>query len=278
MSWVTTLMYCWWSCNPYECVLLQQRNNFTVVSETNSGIYNNRTEQLPAHNVMLSGYLQSWRYFVHIEDQLRHDFMFHLGVNSGARRILDSHVPPSWRNTSFARVVIHVRRGDYLNRVYVKRGWKRPERNYFNRSMSYFNDCLPRVQFIVISDDMPWCRENIVGSNVVFLEDAKTPVDALAVASQCDHAIISIGSFGWWAAWLANGVTIAQGNFPSGELVKSFRCNDYYKPDWITFWRVRFYCSRWRMLQRSKGRPVFKDTFHEISRAALVNYAQPLCC
>jgi galactoside 2-L-fucosyltransferase 1/2 len=26
--------------------------------------------------------------------------------------------------------------------------------------------------------------------------------------SMCNHTIITVGSFGWWSAWLANGTTV----------------------------------------------------------------------
>jgi galactoside 2-L-fucosyltransferase 1/2 len=104
------------------------------------------------------------------------------------------------------RVVIHVRRTDHVGVLY----WHDPYPDYFVRSMAYFTDCLPRVQFIVISDDMKWCHQNIAGKHVDFMDGVRRPEVDLAIASLCDHAIITIGTFGWWSAWLANGVTIMQ--------------------------------------------------------------------
>ena len=42
-----------------------------------------------------------------------------------------------------------------------------------------------------------------------FTDDA---VETLAVLAECDAAVFSFGSFGWWAAWLAGGV---RSNHPS---------------------------------------------------------------
>ena len=36
----------------------------------------------------------------------------------------------------------------------------------------------------------------------------------LAVLSSCDAVIVSTGSFGWWAAWLANKTTVYYANWP----------------------------------------------------------------
>ena len=74
----------------------------------------------------------------------------------------------------------------------------------------------------------------MVGKNVVY-SSRKSPTDDMAIASLCDHAIITIGSFGWWVAWFAGGVTITQKNFPTPEspLLRKLSRQDYYKPEWV---------------------------------------------
>jgi len=102
--------------------------------------------------------------------------------------------------------------------------------------MSYFSDCLERVQFIVLSDGMAWCQKHLSGPNVVFATGHEhTAAVDLAIASLCDHGIITIGSFGWWAAWLTNGVVITNKDVPRphSPLSKRIPRQDYYKPDWI---------------------------------------------
>jgi len=142
--------------------------------------------------------------------------------------------PAKWRGMDFVRVVIHVRRTDYATSAAAHDGWTHPTSDYFNRSMSYFTDCLERVQFVVLSDDIRWCREHLSASNVVFSSKHSPAVD-LAIASLCDHAIVTIGSFGWWAAWLANGVTVTNKDVlrPNSTLSRRVHREDYYKPDWI---------------------------------------------
>jgi galactoside 2-L-fucosyltransferase 1/2 len=77
--------------------------------------------------------------------------------------------------------------------------------------MAYFDECLPRAHFIVISDDISWCRQNMkpFGQHTIdFIDGERSPAVDLAIASLCDHAIITFGTFGWWAAWFANGLTL----------------------------------------------------------------------
>ena len=49
----------------------------------------------------------------------------------------------------------------------------------------------------------PRCHGHDTAFMSRFTDDA---VETLAVLAECDAAVFSFGSFGWWAAWLAGGV------------------------------------------------------------------------
>jgi len=178
--------------------------------------------------------LQSYKYFQQVEDQLRIDLTFNRSVLDKARRWLSKQTPENWRYVEFVRVLIHVRRQDYDNPILERRGWTKPTMDYFQRSMSYFTDCLERVQFVVLSDDPAWCRRHLRAKNIIYPRK-HSPIIDLAIASLCDHAIITIGSYGWWAAWFANGITITQKNMPrNGSIIsEKIHRHDYYKSEWI---------------------------------------------
>jgi len=197
-------------------------------------IYGPKTEHLPASNHSLTVFLQSWKYFLHVEDQLRLDLTFQTAILERAKRFMEAATPLAWRDRDFLKVVIHIRRGDYNTRGQRKFGWSEPEPDYFNRSMAYYSACHPRVLFVVLSHDKRWCRRNVVGDNVVY-SIGKSPTEDMAIASLCDHAIITIGSYGWWAAWFAGGVTVTQKNFPTpgSALLRRLSRQDYYKPEWV---------------------------------------------
>jgi len=150
-------------------------------------------------------------------------------------RILCLQVTPEkWQGKYFVRVAIHIRRRDYANPAHTRDGWTLPTFGYFDRAMSYFTDCLERVQFVILSDDMRWSRKYLSKPNVVFADGHSAAVD-LAIASLCDHGVVTIGSFGWWAAWLTNGVVITNKDVPRprSSLSKRVHREDYYKPEWI---------------------------------------------
>jgi galactoside 2-L-fucosyltransferase 1/2 len=209
-------------------------SNFTSFVEVEASVYDNRTESLPKRNITLVGCYHSWKYFQEVEDQLRVDLTFKDDVIQKAENFLNSTVPDEWRGLDFVRVFIHVRRTDLAINSSVEWGWPIASSEYFNRSMDYFRQCLQRVQFVVLSDDIWWCKKNVLGPDVVY-SVGNQPVVDMAIASLCDHAIISAGSFGMWAAWFADGVTITQKDLPlPGSLLdRTFRREDFYKPHYI---------------------------------------------
>ena len=54
---------------------------------------------------------------------------------------------------------------------------------------------------VVFSDDIPWCKENLIFDNIIFIEGNKDYED-LWLMSLCEHNIIANSSFSWWGAWL----------------------------------------------------------------------------
>jgi len=204
------------------------------LKEKAPAVYDERLTRLPARNVSLWGYLQSYKYFQKVEDQLRIDLTFKRSVLEEARRWLTEQTPKKWRGLTFVSVLIHVRRTDHITPMMQRYGWPIPTMDYFRQSMSYFTSCLERVLFVVLSDDIEWCRTHIRATDIVY-SSGHSPVVDLAIASLCDHAIITVGSFGWWAAWFANGITITQNGLPKekSSLAKILRRSDYYKPEWI---------------------------------------------
>lgn len=62
-----------------------------------------------------------------------------------------------------------------------------------------------------------------------------TPAIDMMVLASCNHSLISVGTFGWWSAWLANGHVIYY-KYPAREnskLASKFNYPDYYPPHWM---------------------------------------------
>ena len=199
-----------------------------------NGIYDRKFERLPRRNVTIRSVFASYMYFQHVEEELRSDLTFKPHILDKARRWLEEQTPNKWKGKEFVRVVIHVRRTDLAYSRSARDGWPVPTAEYFNRSMTYFTDCVDRVQFVVLSDDPHWCKSHLNAVDIVYSNGHSAIVD-MAIASLCDHAILTVGTYGWWAAWFANGITITQRNLPrqGSPLSRRLYRTHHYKPDWI---------------------------------------------
>ncbi len=134
-------------------------------------------------NIVLNGYFQSAKYF----DEYRQEIIDLVG---------------GYNPESVAGVCsIHIRRGDYLK---VANFHHNISVDYVQRAMQEVNMRTDCTQFLVFSDDIEWCKQNIHSTDFdVEYNDMQLPghVD-LKLMSCCEHNIIAASSFSWWAAWL----------------------------------------------------------------------------
>ena len=205
--------------------------------ERGYGTYNRKFERLPASNMSLKGYFQSWKYFARYESEIRQQFAFKESILTEARDYLKNismiyKVSAADGNLTF--VGIHVRRGDRLSDTIVKL-YRVASKSYLVKAMDAFRRNFTRVHFVVCSDDISWCREKLGRQkNVSFSEGKSFGVD-LAILSLCNHTVATVGTFGWWAGWLAGGVTTYYRNFApeSTTVYKELKMSDHFLPHWI---------------------------------------------
>lgn len=189
-----------------------------------------RLTNLPSANLSLVGFLQSWKYFRHIEDEIRREFTFRKFITDAADTMI---LKIRHRYPGHVFVGVHVRRGDFL--ILKNSGFTVPEASYFVKAFDLFRKIIPDpVLFLVASDDLRWCRRNLKATGVKVLKNASRAVH-LAVLARCRHTVLSGGTFGWWAAWLANGITVYFSGYPreNSSLAQGFNTGDYYPPSWI---------------------------------------------
>ncbi|XP_046538105.1 galactoside alpha-(1,2)-fucosyltransferase 2-like [Equus quagga] len=136
-------------------------------------------------------------------------------------------------------VGVHVRRGDYVH--VMPQVWKGvvADRRYLEQALDWFRARYSSVVFVVTSNGMAWCQENIDASHgdVVFAGDGKegSPAKDFALLTQCNHTVMTIGTFGIWAAYLAGGETIYLANYtlPDSPFLKVFKPEAAFLPEWI---------------------------------------------
>ena len=183
-----------------------------------------------SHNLTTRGFLQSWKYFENSYDEVRKVFTFREKYLREARKFL--RLPTDSRRVLIG---VHIRRGDFATEYHKKRGFTVADGNYTQKAMDWYRKKYNQCLFVVVSDDIPWCKDNIKGEDVVYSNFTEGIVD-LAILSLCHHSIITGGTFGWWGGWLAGGTVIylADYPYPGTWLWDNLAAKpDYYPPDWI---------------------------------------------
>ena len=202
-------------------------------------VKDNRTDKIHDHvkapgNIRLKGSYESFRYFQHIEKLIRTQLKFNRVTQSAVDSFIRKQTPCYMTNTPVTYIGIHIRRGDFLRFKVQKRGRPIASKDYVNRAKHAMKKIYDNILFIATSDDKRWLKENIVDNNTILSHFSKAK-DDLALLVNCNHTIISSGTFSWWAGWLANGTTIYYDLHPKpgSSLASDFKRGDYYPPDWI---------------------------------------------
>ena len=198
--------------------------------------YDVRTEHLKPVNTRFYGYFQSFKYFDNYQENVRREFQFRDEISQEAEALHKHARTLEQVSSSHKKTVIgiHARRGDTLDPYFSSYGYSTPEEDYYQSAMEYFKSKYHNIVFIVCSDDKNWAKRYIKGDQVVYSEHSSSAID-LAILSLCDHVIVSVGSFGWWGAWLANGTTVYYSKWPRpvSKLEYMVTKGDYFYKHWI---------------------------------------------
>lgn len=134
-------------------------------------------------NVSLSGYYQSEKYFVENSKEIIDCFHSKTGINKSC--------------------ALHVRRGDYLNHPTV---FEICDMSYYLSAIEKVNLLWGIKKFVVYSDDLYWCKQNICNIpevEITYSENENYIMDFVCMQNHYCN-IIGNSTFSWWSAWLAN--------------------------------------------------------------------------
>jgi len=147
------------------------------------------TEAKTSDNNIIDGFFQSEKYFVHNRDKI-------LEVLGPKENITDT-INERYGNLLKKRTTsIHVRRGDYV----------RHPNHHPTQTVEYYQEAISKLNdktdlFLIFSDDIEWCKENLKIENAVYIDNEKDYIE-LYLMARCDNNIIANSSFSWWGAWL----------------------------------------------------------------------------
>lgn len=172
--------------------------------------YDSEFIQSMTDNIDIKGYFQSEKYFKNIEKEIKNDFKFK-----------ETYLIPTQKYVS-----LHVRRGDYN---LLPKHHPVCTIEYYKNAMNLF----PNSHFVIISDDIEWCKKQEIFTNCEFWEGMDNVHD-LYIMTKAEHNIIANSSFSWWGAWLNekhDKIVVAPKKW-FGEDVKH-NTNDLLPSEWI---------------------------------------------
>ncbi|XP_018422930.1 PREDICTED: galactoside 2-alpha-L-fucosyltransferase 2-like [Nanorana parkeri] len=205
----------------------------------NYGLHNWMSEEyrhIEREYVQLCGTPWSFTFYHHIKDEILHEFAFHDFIKEESYAYLNN-VRGDKKNVTF--VGVHVRRGDYVYIMPNVRKGVVADKGYLQKAMDYFRNKYESPLFIVTSNGMDWCKENINNSkgDVHFAGDGRegSPVRDFALLAHCNHTIMTFGSFGFWVSYLVGGETIYLTNYtlPDSPFLQIFKYEAIFLPEWI---------------------------------------------
>jgi len=186
--------------------------------------------------VIEDSYLQSWKYFGDIKDDLQAQFSstWLPSLKQAAKAYLENRVQPKGRKV----VGIHVRRGDLLAIGYVRF----PPAEYFESAKNYFEALFQTdgVVFVVIGEDPGWSASQpyFEGNNIHINTESHTAELDFTILASCDAVVMTIGTFGWWAGYLSGGpVVYYKNHFVMEHAVNKGNVvlDDHFPSNWIGF-------------------------------------------
>jgi hypothetical protein len=105
-------------------------------------------------------------------------------------------------------VALHIRRGDYVSLGSANKYHGVLPLEYYEMAVSYALTNIQNPHFVIFSDDLLWCRQNLSLPDDSFTYVENNLGDAswqdLILMSHCRHHVIANSSFSWWGAWLAD--------------------------------------------------------------------------
>ena len=148
-------------------------------------------------NAYLDGYWQSEKYFKDIEDIIRAEFTFIKDLDEKCQSL-------ARKIQSVDSLCVHVRRGDFV--ANPTHGTMSVQ--YYQVGLKCLVDKISSPHVFVFSDDIPWCKQNLVFEIPTFFvgDDyaGEKFGDYLHLMTLCKYFIIPNSAFGWWAAWLSS--------------------------------------------------------------------------
>ena len=191
------------------------------------GFESDKFFHLTQQDVHIGHFFESWKYFVNISDEIHSLFTFQKEHQEVAVSYL-SQIKQELNQPSTVFIGIHIRHGDEADPHKYISGHRLPQTSFILKAMDYYRHKYQHVHFVVCSDSAVWCIQELQGVPNVNV--------SLHFDKSVDLAIIlTCGTYGWWASWLAGG-DVVYFDTPYGgkkEALNEVMRRDVFLPHWI---------------------------------------------
>ncbi|XP_067950765.1 galactoside 2-alpha-L-fucosyltransferase Sec1-like isoform X2 [Watersipora subatra] len=191
-------------------------------------------------NVSITGYRQSWKYFRSKEQQaaIRKAFTFTTRYENFANQNLAKARQSYIHIENPILIGLHMRIGDLVT---VKSGKRLATKAFYDaalyKAFLHFNKS-PAIIFVAASDSPKLAKKMLsdAAEKYNIFWSSGTAFEDMATLSKCNNSIISGGTFGFWTAWLAGGVTFynANASLPDSPFSRRYIESNFILPSWIS--------------------------------------------
>ena len=218
-----------------------------IVEDKHFATFNQSIFDLPKGDCILQGYLQSWKYFHKHEHFIRKHFLLKDHLEREAFNVKmkacskicyknNPHISKPFDAVKVCRCRKRVYIGVHVRRFYISPNYNAVPEYYLKLGMEYFRNRYLNPIFMVVSDEVWWVNDTSrIPGNDIYVVPQMVGEKHFAVLASCNHHVLSVGTYGWWAAWMAGGTTIYYGD----PVPKSFRfwneftSKDFFPKHWI---------------------------------------------
>ena len=174
----------------FNCVKRTIEKNFIFENK-----YFDNTKYLSKYR----GYWQSFKYFESIKNEIRQE----IKVLNKSKEYLQ--IEREFEDKDY--ICLHIRRGDYLENTRIKDYHGVIQLNYYLEGIKYLEQNFGKLEKMIFSDDIEWCRNNLLldsSYNLFKKGDNFSDYEELTIMAKCKYFIIANSTFSWWSAYLAD--------------------------------------------------------------------------